>query len=85
MKRAAAVALILGCLNAAAALVALVLVEVATPDEFGWFAYTPSSDVIPADLVPEPGFPWHYAIVPLVLLLLNLVVVTAYLQRRERR
>ena len=70
--------LLLGVLNAAVAVAALALVEVATPDEFGWFAYAPLDEVV----VPDPRFPWHYVVVPLSLLVTNVLAVTAYLRRR---
>ncbi len=87
MKRPVAAAAVLGCLNAAVASVTLVLLDAAIPDEFGWFAYAPLNDVgaQDADFVPDVGFPWHYVVVPLTLLLMNVVVVTAYLHRTERR
>jgi heme/copper-type cytochrome/quinol oxidase subunit 1 len=64
-------------MNAAIALFALALVEVATPDDFGWYAYAPLDEVLEKD----PRFPWHYVVVPLALLLMNVVVVRAYLVR----
>ena len=64
-------------MNAAIALFALDLVEVATPDDFGWYAYAPLDEVF----VKDPRSPWHYVVVPLALLLMNVVVVRAYLVR----
>lgn len=81
MRRPVTPALLLGCLNAVVAFVTLVAVEAATPDDFGWFAYAPMNEVV----VRDPRFPWHYVVVPVALLLMNVVVVTAYLHRKERR
>jgi xanthine/uracil permease len=75
-----AAALLLGVVNAVVAVLALAAVELATPDEFGWFAYVPLDDVV----VDGPRFPWQYVVVPVALLVVNLVAVTALL-RRERR
>jgi hypothetical protein len=70
-------ALLLGVLNAVVAVVALALVEVATPDEFGWFAYAPVDEVV----VRDPRFPWHYVAVPLALLVTNALAVPVCLRR----
>ena len=72
--------MLLGALNAAVAVVAMALVEVTTPDEFGWFAYAPLDEVV----VRDPRFPWHYVVVPLSLLLANTLTVTACLRRRAQ-
>lgn len=77
MQRSLTAALVLGLMNAVVAVVALALVEVATPDNFGWFAYAPVDEVV----VKDPRFPWHYVAVPLSLLIANVVVVRAYLGR----
>lgn len=73
-------ALVLGLVNAVVAVAALALVELATPDEFGWYAYAPLPPV-----VEDPRFPWEYVVVPLSLLLANLAVVGAYLRRAGAR
>jgi heme/copper-type cytochrome/quinol oxidase subunit 1 len=70
-------AVLLGVLNGAVAVMALALVEVATPDQFGWFAYAPLQEVV----VRDPRFPWHYVVVPLSLVVTNVLAVTAYLRR----
>ncbi len=72
-------AVLLGILNALVAVVALALVEVATPDEFGWFAYAPLGQVV----VRDPRFPWRYVAVPAALLALNAVAVPICLRRRR--
>ena len=77
MKRPLTAALVLGLMNAATAVVVLALVEVATPDEFGWYAYAQLDEVV----VKDPRFPWHYVVVPLSLLAANVVVVRACLSR----
>lgn len=71
--------LLLGCLNALVAVLALAAVEAATPDEFGWFAYAPLDEVV----IQDPRFPWHYVAVPLALLVANVLAVVAYLRRAE--
>ena len=76
MQRPLIAALVLGLMNAAIAVVALALVELATPHEFGWYAYAPLDEVV----VKDPRFPWHYIVVPLSLLAANVVVVRAYLR-----
>ncbi len=76
MTRPLTAALALGALNAAVAVLALVIVELATPDEFGWYAYAPLDEV-----VRDPRFPWHYVVVPLSLLVANVLAVTACLRR----
>ena len=73
-------ALVLGLINAGVAVLALALVEVATPDEFGWYAYAPLDEVV----VKDPRFPWHYVVVPLALLFANVVAVRAYLARAAK-
>ena len=71
-------ALLLGLLNAVVAVVCLSLVDLATPDSFGWFAYAPLNEVV----VEDPRFPWEYVALPLALLVTNAVAVTALLRRR---
>ena len=73
-------ALVLGLINAGIAVLALALVEVATPNEFGWYAYAPLDEVV----VTDPRFPWHYVVVPLALLVVNVVAVRAYLARAAK-
>jgi hypothetical protein len=70
-------ALLFGLMNAVIAVAALALVEVATPDAFGWYAYVPLDEVV----VKDPRFPWHYVVVPLALFVSNVVVLRAYLGR----
>lgn len=72
--------MLLGLMNAAIAVAALALVEVATPDSFGWYAYAPLEEVV----VRDPRFPWHYVVVPLSLLLANVVVARAHFARTAR-
>ena len=72
-------ALALGLVNAVTAAVALALVEITTPDRFGWFAYAPLDEVV----VDDPRFPWHYVVVPLSLLIANAVIVGACSGRRR--
>jgi xanthine/uracil permease len=79
VKRPLTAALLLGLVNAAVAVLALALVEVATPDEFGWFAMRRSRR-----RRAGPRFPWHYVVAPLSLLVANVVVVRAYLGRALR-
>jgi hypothetical protein len=79
-ERPLTAALVLGCLNAAVAAAALALVELATADTFGWYAYGPLDEVV----VRDPRFPWHYVVVPLVLLVVNVAVVRAFLARALR-
>ena len=62
------------------AVLALALVEIATPDNFGWYAYAPLDEVV----VKDPRFPWHYVVVPLALLLTNVAIVRVYLGRAAR-
>jgi hypothetical protein len=81
MQRPLTAALVLGLIDAVIAVVALALVEVATPDEFGWYAYAPLDEVV----VTDPRFPWHYVVVPLSLLVVNVVVVRAYLGRAAHK
>ena len=72
-------ALLLGVLNAAVAVLVMVLVEVATPGSFGWHAYAPLDEVV----VRDPRSPWAYIAVPLVLVAANAVAVSAWLARRD--
>lgn len=74
-------ALLIGALNAVVAVVALAVVELATPDEFGWFAYAPLDEVV----VEDPRFPWQYVVVPLALVALNAVTVPVVVTRLLRR
>ncbi len=46
MERPMTAAVALGLINAVIAVLALALVEVATPDEFGWYAYAPLDEVV---------------------------------------
>lgn len=80
MNRPVTGALLLGFLNAAVAVATLALVDLLTPDEFGWFAYAPLNEAV----VQDPRFPWHYIAVSLALLVTNLLVVTTYFRRAER-
>lgn len=82
MQRPLIAALLLGVLNAVVAVVLLVLVDAATPDDFGWFAYAPLHDGV---VLRDPRFPWHYVVVPLVLVAINALVVPLYLRRALRR
>jgi hypothetical protein len=77
MKRPMTAALVLGSINAMIAVLALVLVEIATPDEFGRYAYAPLDGVI----VKDPRFPWHYVVVPPTLIIANVAAVRACLSR----
>ena len=77
MSRPLTAALLLGVLNAVVAVVCLALVDLATPDTFGWFAYAPLDDVV----VEDPRFPWAYVVLPVVLVVTNAVAVTALLRR----
>lgn len=81
MKRPVSVALLFGLVNAVIAVVALALVEVATPDDFDWYAYVPLDEVV----VNDPRFPWHYVVVPLALFVSNVVVLRAYLSRTAHK
>lgn len=81
MRRPIIAGVVLGLLNAVVAAGALALVEVLTPDEFGWFAYAPLDDVV----VQDPRFPWRYVAVPLALLVTNALAVPAYLRSVLRR
>lgn len=76
VRRPLAAALALGILNALVGCAALAGVEVATPHEFGWFAYS-AEDVV----VQDPSFPWQYVVVPLALVLVN-VLAAPFLLRR---
>ena len=80
MQRSLGIALLLGVLNAVVALLALVLVDLATPDQFGWFAYAPLDESVPQD----PRFPWRYVVVPLVLLVTNALAAPVLLRRLSR-
>ena len=80
MPRPVTAALLLGVLNALVAVVAMALVELATPDEFGWFAYAPLDEVV----VRDPRFPWHYVAVPAALLALNAIAVPVCLRKLRR-
>ena len=73
-------ALLLGLLNAVVAVVCLSLVDLATPDSFGWFAYAPLDDVV----VQDPRFPWHYVAVPAALLVTNVLAVPVVLRRSSQ-
>lgn len=81
MRHPLVAGLLLGLLNAVVAVAALSLVEVLTPEEFGWFAYAPVDEV----LVQDPRFPWRYVAVPLALIATNLVAVPAYVRHLQRR
>ena len=81
MRRPVIAGLLLGLLNAVVALATLSLVELLTPDEFGWFAYAPIDEVVVQD--PRPA--WQYVAVPLALIATNLVALPAYARRRQRR
>lgn len=81
MRRPLTAGLLLALLNAVVGAAALVLVEVLTPDEFGWFAYAPLNEVV----VQRPRFPWRYAVVPLALVVTNVLVVPAYIRWMLRR
>ena len=76
MHRPVVAALVIGALNAVVAVLALVLVELAVPDEFGWYAYAPLNAA-----VPDPRFPWRYVAVPVALVLANAMVVPAVVRR----
>ena len=73
--------LLLGLLNALVGAAALALVEVLTPDEFGWFAYAPLNEVV----VRDPRFPWRYVVVPLALVVTNVLALPAYVRWVLRR
>ena len=75
MQRPLTAALLLGVLDAAAAVMVLV-VEAATPDEFGWFTYAPQGEVV----IQDPRFPWDYVVLPLALVLTNALVVPRYVR-----
>lgn len=80
MQRPLTAAVALGLMNAVLAVVALALVEVVTPDQFGWYAYAPLDEVV----VRDPRFPWHYVVVPLTLLVADVAVVLAWSRRTAR-
>jgi hypothetical protein len=73
--------LLLGLLNALVGAAALALVEVLTPNEFGWFAYAPLKEVV----VEDPRFPWRYVVVPLTLVITNVLAVPVYVRSMLRR
>ena len=73
--------LLLGLLNALVGAAALALVEVLTPDEFGWFAYAPLNE----EVVRDPRFPWRYVVVPLALVVTNVLALPAYVRWVLRR
>ena len=73
MRRTLLAGLLLGVLNAVVAVAVLALVELLTPDEFGWFAYAPLDEVV----VRDPRFPWQYVAVPLALVATDLVALRA--------
>ena len=79
MRRPLVAGLLLGVLNAVVAVTALFLVEVLTPDEFGWFAYAPLDEVV----VRDPRFPGEYVAVPLALVAANLVALPACVRRLQ--
>lgn len=81
MRRPLVVGLLFGLLNALVGLAALVLVELLTPDDFGWFAYAPLDEAV----VQDPRFPWRYVVVPLSLVLANVLAVPAYARWVLRR
>jgi heme/copper-type cytochrome/quinol oxidase subunit 1 len=72
VKRFAVLGLLLGALNAVAAVAVLYAVELARPDEFGWFAYSPLNDNVVYD---SYGVPWEYLAVPAVLVTLSAVLL----------
>lgn len=80
MQRPLTAAVALGLMNAVLAVVALALVEVATPDQFGWYAYAPLDEVV----VRDPRFPWHYVVVPVTLLVADVAVVLVWSRRTAR-
>ena len=77
MRRTLLAGLLLGLLNAVVAVAVLVLVELLTPDHFGWFAYAPIDEVV----VRDPRFPWQYVAVPLALVATDLVALPAFVRR----
>ncbi len=81
MRRLLPAGLVLGFVNAVVAAGALALVEVLTPDEFGWFAYAPLNDVV----VQDPRFPWRYVVVPLALIVTNVLALPACVRSVLRR
>jgi hypothetical protein len=81
VSRLLSAALLLGVLNADVAVVALALVEVATPEEFGWFTCAPVDEVVMRD----PRFPWQHVAVPVPLLVTNALAVPVCLRRPLRR
>jgi heme/copper-type cytochrome/quinol oxidase subunit 1 len=72
VKRLAVLGLLLGALNAVAAVAVLYAVELAAPDEFGWFAYSPLNENVVYD---SYGFAWEYLALPAVLVALNAVLL----------
>lgn len=81
MRRLIVAGLIFGMLNALVGAASLALVEVLTPDEFGWFSYVPLKDA----LVQDPRFPWQYIVVPLALLVTNVIALPPYVRWMVRR
>lgn len=77
MRRTLLAGLLLGLLNAVVAVAVLVLVELLTPDELGWFAYAPLDEVV----VRDPRFPWQYVAVPLALVVTDLLALPAFARR----
>lgn len=81
MRRPLIAGLLLGLLNALVGAAALAVVEMLTPDEFGWFAYAPLNEVD----VRDPRFPWRYVTVPLALVVTNVLAVPVYVRWVLRR
>lgn len=59
----------------------MALVEVLTPDKFGWLAYAPLNEVV----VQDPRFPWRYVVVPMALLVTNVLALPLYVRWVLRR
>ena len=69
--------LLLGVVNALAAVAALCAVSRAAADEaVGWFAYAPLQED-----VYDVGFPWEYLAVPAVLVVLNALLLPLAVRR----
>jgi hypothetical protein len=81
VPRLLAAGLALGLLNALVALGALASVDALTPDEFGWFAYSPLNEAV----VQDPRFPWQYVVVPLALIVANVLALPLLIRRALRR
>lgn len=81
MNRTLAAGLALGALNAMVALATLALVDVLTPDSFGWFAYAPLNEGV----VEDPRFPWRNIVVPLALVVVNVLALPLAVRRANRR